>query len=266
MPLAIASVFAAGLSVASAAVIQPGMTDNFDNGDTAGWTNGRRVSADGDAVDVPNVKNGYLEVRSCGASCVDSDGDPITINKRLVVFNETQDFGAGYESPWAGDYSKIKTISADVMATSSEVSNLNLRLAFISKNDAGKKTFFVSKDPFKLKTDGQWQKMAIDLASENFLASPKGHKTKKFKPVEDSVFTNALTNLDGLKFLSSATPRYSSGDKPEDETIIAATLGIDNITASGDVSNVPLPGAAWLMISGLMGLGGISVNKRKQAA
>ncbi len=263
MPLAIASVFVAGLSVASAAIdgkIMPGMTDNFDNGSAMGWTNGARVKT----PHPPHVENGKLVVESFGER-FDDEGRPINDNKRMAFFNESYSFDRGrntFDSPWEGDYSGIKAIKADFSATSTTTDNLYLRLSF---TDGDK--FFSSKNPFVLPTDGVERTATFLLDAASFSASGDYNKGNTFADVDQATFDAAIKNLFGVKIISNEEyPIYGGGD------VVAAKLTMDNFMATDQLATtpppppttVPLPGASWLMISGLVGLGGVASGKRRQ--
>jgi hypothetical protein len=249
-PIAIAGVFFAGMSVATAGVIADGMTDDFNDGTTMGWTNGARVKT----PHPPHVENGVLVVESFGER-LDDDGKVINDNKRMAFFNESYSYDRGkntYDSPWEGDYTDINSITANYMATSSTEDNLYMRLSFTDGDN-----FYSSKTAFVLPTDGKLHSYTFCLDYKNFAVSDQYNDGSSFKAAEAAAFDESLKHIFGLKFLSNKdNPIYGGSD------VVAAKLSIDNIMAS---SAVPLPGAVWLMISGLLGLNGLSSYKRSKA-
>lgn len=227
-----------GVSTVSASVVQPGMIDDFEDGTTQSWVKGIEQSK---AAILPptNIANAdesnrYLEVQSIGGT---DDPTAREAHSRMVVFNENQ---------WVGDYTGITSITASMKASSITEEYLYMRLAIYDvKTDGNSQSRFVSSNAQLLKANGSdWLTLTFSLASED-LTRFRGEKEA----------TDVLKNVSQLRFLSSKNEA-----KAWDVDKIAATLSIDNVSA---VSAVPLPGAAWLMFSGIVGLVGMSSSKRQ---
>jgi hypothetical protein len=227
-----------GASSVSASVIQSGLIDDFENGTTQSWVKGIEQSK---AAILPpknmanaDESNRYLEVQSIGGT---DDSAAREAHSRMVIFNESQ---------WAGDYTGIATITASMKATSITEEYLYMRLAIFDEKVSGEsQSRYVSSNAQLLKADGSdWQTLTFSLAPKD-LTQFRGEKQAE----------EVLKNVSQLRFLSSKNEA-----KAWDVDKIAATLAIDNIAA---VTTVPLPGAAWLMISGVLGLVRMSSSKRQ---
>jgi len=268
--LAITGIIIAGISTASATITQPatlitpGLINDFQDGTTMGWTNGGRVGT----AHPPTVKldgdNYYLETTSKGMPAEGED----THNQRLVTYNSTSDWTKNSPdsipttSKWTGDYSNISRIEGRVMATSDDptVDKIHLRMAasdWFSNWDPltgtytegeQKGSFYSSIAVIEIPTTGVWFDFSFDIGADDFVQMEVDGRP-------DVPFSEALKSITEIRFSSNEDAVFWGGD------IIKATLGLDDIRAIG-VSAVPLPGAAWLMISGLIGLGSLSSRKR----
>jgi hypothetical protein len=241
-----------GVATSSASIIQPGMIDDFEDGTTQSWIKGIEIPK-ASILPPKNIANAdesnrYLQVQSLGRRIADPGARDA--HSRMVVFNETD---------WAGDYTGITSINAMMKATSTTEDYLYMRLAIFDEDVSGiPQSRYVSSDPQLLKTDGNWHPVSLTLATED-LTRFRGQKNAE----------DVLKNVSHLRFLSSKDQAAAwQVDK------IQATLGIDDITAMvgsmpraaetiPDVSAVPLPASVWLMISGIVGLIGMSPFKRQ---
>jgi len=266
--LAVTGLLVAGISTASATItdhslIAPGLMSDFQDGTTMGWTNGGRVGT----AHPPTVKqdgdNYYLETTSKGEP---TEGEN-THNQRLVTYNSTSDWTKNSpdsiptESQWSGDYSNIVRIVGRAMATSDDptVDKIHLRIGMSDwftywdavegtyPEGVQKGSFYTSNQVIELPTTGVWTDFSFEINGDSFT-----QMTREGRP--DIPFVDALKNISEIRVMSTEEPgKFFGGD------IIQATLGLDDIQA---VSAVPLPGAVWLMISGLIGLGSLSSHKR----
>lgn len=250
-PLLISGLLVAGISTASAALIDPGLMNDFQDGSVGGWKAG---TASADENLLPHIVNGdgdnkYLKVEAFA----NDNGKKSGANRRMVFFND---------STWHGDFSQIAAISADFKATSSEESALHLRLSFVS-GEGDQRRFYSSKDAFVVATDGQWNSASFALAAENFFVNAAddelGEAGEDFSAVDANQFAAAIAGIHEIKFLSNEDyPQWAGVD------VIRAELGVDNLAVSA-VTTVPVPGAVWLMATGLIGLSSFSARKRRQA-
>lgn len=246
--LFIAGILIAGVSTASANVISSGLISDFEGGNLDGWIAGG-ASDDKDLMPKLMGEGGgtYLHVQAFA----NDNGKKSGANRRIAFFNQSDN--------WSGDYSNISAVKGDFKATSAEESALYMRLNFIGADE--KK--YSSKDAFQLDTDGAWQTFTFDLDAGSFFVQSEedelGEEGADFEAVTISQFAAAVLDIEELKFVSNKDyPQWSAVD------VVRADLGVDNLAVVSSVSNVPLPGAAWMMISGLAGLG-LSAKRRSKA-
>lgn len=247
--LLLSSILTAGISTASANVISSDLASDFEGGLLDGWTGGE---ASKDKGLLPGLMgegdNTYLQVRALA----NDNGKKSGANRRIAFFNQSEN--------WVGDYSNITAIKGDFKATSADKDALFMRLNFVGADE--KK--YSSKNAFQLDTDGSWQTFTFGLDADSFFVQGDedelGEDGADFQSVSAAQFALAILDIEELKFVSNEDyPQWSGVD------VVRADLGVDNLAVVSNVSNVPLPGAAWLMISGLLGLGGITSKKRSKA-
>ncbi len=228
-------------SLATATVILPGMTDDFEDGTSMSWIKGSAPYKNSflSPVNIANddESNRYLQVRSLGG-----EDNPLLRqpHSRMVLFNEKQ---------WAGDYSQVTALQMRMKAEAD--APLYMRLA-IYDNNPDRYSRFVSLNPVLLPADGEWHWLSLSLAADDLV---------RFRG--ESSIEQVLSNVSHLRFLSSKEYAESWGVDQ-----IKATLSIDDITAigvdSGTVSSVPVPSAIWLMISAVLGLFGLSARGNRK--
>ena len=232
--------FFIGTGAASAVVVLPGMIDDFETGTTMSWVKGSSPRSDATSLPPINLANGdesnrFLEVHSHGGI-----PDPLfrDAHSRMVFFNEAQ---------WAGDYSQIGSISMKMKAVSTD--DLYMRLAIYDSGPDRVYSRYVSTAPTILTADGEWHEISLSLLAKD-LSRFRGERTAE----------DVLTDVSHLRILSSKDYAEAWGiDK------IIATLGVDDITAvaiSSPVATVPVPAAIWFMFSALLGLAGLSRNRK----
>lgn len=204
------------LLAARAHAITLGQIDDFEDGTTQSWTDGSPS---------PNPPVNVADGGPSGAGdgfLQDVSAGGNGPGSALVVFNFTQ---------WIGDY-----VAAGVGALAMDIANLGsdplyMRIAFEGAGGGR----YGSTDAAVLPADGEWYHLSFDLAAVSLISG------------EDPLEV-VLGDLTTLRILSSEAGPAWTGDR------IAATLGVDNITAVGAV---PLPGAAWLMLCAVGAIGGL---------
>jgi len=226
----------------SANVILPGMIDDFEDGTTNSWVKGQNAGSDRAPINLANEdeSNRFLQVKSYGEGASGFDA-----GSRMVFFNEKQ---------WAGDYTGIGSISLTMKAYSLTEEALYMRLAIFDSAPSGDYSRYVSTTSQQLVADGEWHTISLSLAADDLT---------RFRGEQSA--SEVLTNVSHLRILSSENDAKGWGvDK------ISATLSIDNITAnpfvsaqSAELNAVPVPATLWFMISGLLGLTGISFQQKR---
>lgn len=258
-PITMASVFVVSISTASAALIEPGMMNDFEDGTPMGWENGPRQVKTSNQPKVVQDQvggNSYLQVTSLGGPPGDGTS-PSVRTGRMTVSNSSYtlvdgeydfDDQSGHGSKWSGDYSNIARITGKAMATSDTEDSLYLRLG-IGDYRTDAKVYYSSKTVFELPTDGTWTDFSFELDADDFVDQGLFGEFNT-----DFTFEQLIKDAPHIRFISRKEENLFYGGER-----IAATLGLDDITA---VSAVPLPGAVWMMISGLLSLSGLSSYKR----
>ncbi len=172
--------------------------DTFDQ-DVAGWIQGASL---GNVTRQPTggpagVSDPFLQIVSTGLSGGGS---------RLVVFNRTQ---------WSGDYLSAGVSSITLSAKNLGSTSLNFRLAFgdtLASKQGG--NWYASTTSIDLAPESDWTDVEFPLLGNEFTLS-----------AGNLSFDAVLANINTFRFLH-ATVASDIG------TPIAATIGLDNITAT----------------------------------
>ncbi len=196
----------------SANAISLGQIDTFQDGLPAEWTEG------GPSPNPPVVI---------------SDGGPAGAGDAWLQNIATGTFGPGGAqimfnfSQWTGDYlaAGVTVITAN-MANFGE-QDLSMRIAM--EGAAG--TRIGSAEAVLLPADGQWHSGSFGLM-----------------PWQLAVVSGADTPADVLATVTSLRILAAAGGPAWIADFVPSTLGVDNIAAS---AVVPVPGAVWLLLSGL---------------
>jgi hypothetical protein len=221
------------LQSSQAAAVSTFQLDDFSNGTTQGWEMGLSSIT---ATHMTNITDGGPAGTGDRFLEVVADGSNIAGGK-LTFFNQAQ---------WPGDYlgAGITSIAMDVKNFSSSEA-LNLRLAieggFLDPNNTGEFVggFFATSASVSLDNGSDWTHVVFSLAPGDL--TPVSGRSG-FGVTGNNVQA-AIANVLELRLLNSASPAWAGSP-------VVATLGIDNVCAA-----VPLPPAALLFGSGLMGLG-----------
>jgi hypothetical protein len=198
-------------SPSCAFAVTKGQKDDFENGTTQSWRVGSRGTGGGSPV---NVATGGPGGASDNYMRLTSTGSFGALSK-LVVFNDSQ---------WTGPYdSTVAGVSMQLANFGATALKMRIALQDNSFNT------YVSK-AFDLAPDGQWRTASWVLNTADF-TSPTGG--------------NINTGRNGIRevrILHSVGGSGLTGDP------IAATVGVDNITATA----VPEPGVAGLAAVGML--------------
>jgi hypothetical protein len=196
-----------------------GQSDTFQDGSLQGWQIGKGTPPTNSTEGSGGATDRYLRVTSIGGS-----GE----NSKMVVFNTAQ---------WAGSYTSGTITRLDIrMAnlTPTPSTTLFMRIAIIGA--AGE---YVSTTPLLLPADGVWRSASFPLDITSLTKLSGG------------TLADTLASVSELRVLSLAGPAL---DKRGDA--VAATLGIDNVTA------VPEPSAT--AIAGMLS-GGLLVRRSRRS-
>ncbi len=265
--LTVIGVFVAGISSASAALIDPGLINDFQDGTTMGWTNGARVQTKTPPTVKKEGDNYYLEVKSKGKPAPGDTNPEANHSKRMTVFNESYDWtiprwlnpeplpgGTPYTSDWAGDYSNIGKIEGRVKIATKEADTVFMTLEiwdFFLHNETG--VNYIANTVVEVPTGGEWIDFSFDITPENVHPSPWWTVAKLGEDARS--YEELRKNTTGIRFAV-----YN--DLDDREAVFKGTMGLDDIR----VSAVPLPGAVWMMIFGLLSLGGLFAYKCRHTA
>jgi len=225
------------LTPLTAAAVSLGQIDNFSDGTLQGWQMGKvlvtnnhlsNIAAGGPA----GMNDNYLQVIS--------HQNETTSGNKITFFNKQQ---------WAGNYTAggITTISMDLKNFTSSAP-LNIRLAINGGHTDSASNFigglFATTASVTLTSGGAWTHAVFSLAPGDLVpVSGNGGTT-------GNDVNATLANVLQLRLLNSPNPAWAG-------SLVSATLGVDNITA------VPLPPAAMLFATGLIGLGGAATCRRR---
>jgi len=218
------------LQSGTASAISLGQIDDFTDGTTQTWIMGASGVT---ATHITNIASGGPAGTGDNFLQVVADGT-LVAGGRLTLFNQAQ---------WTGDYlsAGITSIALDLKNFSSS-EPLNMRLAieggFLDPNNPGSFIggLFATSASVTLESGGGWTHVVFSLLADD-LTPVSGRSGVPGNDVQA-----ALANVTELRLLNSASPDWTG-------LPVVATLGIDNVSA------VPLPPAALLFASGLMGLG-----------
>lgn len=213
--------FAGSLIVPTAAVAIPITPDTFEDETTMGWfvpgvsPNPPEVILTGGPS---GVGDAYLDLTATGGGGAGS---------RLAVLNSSQ---------WMGDY-----LAAGITAITMDVNNFG-------PEDLVLRLLFENFGP----TPGPPTDLALTLAGV-FVPAGSGWISVSFDLTNVGALLGtvggALGDVDTLRIFHNPDPTFP-GPNLGIPTVIA-TLGVDNITAVGDVTAVPEPGTLFLVGAGI---------------
>jgi hypothetical protein len=213
----------------TARAVSVGQIDDFEDGTLQGWMMGSNNIT---ATHMTNITDGGPAGVGDNFLQVVSHETEVTGGGRLAFFNKAQ---------WTGDYlgAGITAIAMDVNNFSSSEA-LNLRLAinggFLDSSFNVIGGLFATSASVSLGSGRGWVHVVFSLVPGDLTAVSGRSGTTGNNVLE------TLANVTELRLLNSANPDWTG-------PLVSATLGIDNVWA------VPLPPAALLFGSGLVGLG-----------
>ncbi|MEM1041235.1 MAG: T9SS type A sorting domain-containing protein [Bacteroidota bacterium] len=185
------------LATPASAQVTVGQSDDFQDGTTQDWRNGRNTP------DVSNVATGGPD--GAGDSYLQVVADGSFIAGRLAVFNDEQ---------WSGDFTAAGVTSVTVDLNNTGANDLVIRL-WIENNFAGPGDGdVVSTDGVSLPAGSGWQSFTFSVLPEDLT------------PLGATSAGDVLTNVRRFRFYHGPT---ATAPGPN----IVAELGLDNITADG---------------------------------
>ncbi len=240
---------------AFAVIINSNLLNDFEDDSTHGWKYG------GSAKDKPEIQpkvvqdsdgNRFLEVTSKGGG-PDGRGP----GSRMTFINETE---------WRGNYNRAGVGSIQARMKNMGDDPLYMRVGFTTR--AIEEWHFAASDTsLELPADGQWYDLSFAIDKENI--------TPFFGSEEECCFTEwdfdeVVGGVNQLKFHNGKEAHFWAGDR------VKSKLGVDDIRVSSevlqsislsenavgntaaDVTTVPIPAAAWLFLTAVLGVTGIS--------
>lgn len=176
--------------------------DDFQDGTTQEWRIGGAGNATNGPINVPNAGpagsgDNCLQYTSLGGNGVAS---------KMVFYSQNQQ--------WSGDFTSegVDQISMDVNV---QTNDLNLRIAMQGTNG----TRICSTNSISVTASGSWSNITFPITAGDFTVVGGGGDAA-------SVLSSVLT----VRILSSSSPTW---DLPD---VIAATIQVDNVTASSSLS------------------------------
>ena len=206
---------------ASTAWALPVGIDDFEDGTTQGWHVGGaspappvNVSTGGPA----GVDDAYLQLQALGGNGPGS---------RLSVLNLSQ---------WTGDFTSVDAIGMDVNNFGPD--SVTLRLLFVNFPDAPGPPTDVAWTiaPVVVPSGSGWNLVGFNLDPANLFA-PFG------------TVAGALSDVDELRIFHNPEPFFGGPNVGAPPVVV--TLGIDNIGAIVESTEVPEPSSMLLMLAGL---------------
>ena len=199
--LTVLVVFAINMPTAFSQAITAGQVDDFEDGTVQGWTEGTTSPNDPVNVAAGGPQGGddnYLSNVSSGGAGAGG---------KMTMFNRAQ---------WTGDYNAAEVEMIRMWLVNEGNTAMQVRIA-IHFPSGGTDTWFASTTGFELLADGVWVQAEFNL-NANELTFITG--------VDD--LATVLGNVTEFRILSSNAVNFR-GDT------IAATLGVDDIEATGGV-------------------------------
>ena len=185
------------LGIDASAQITNNQTDNFEDGTVQGWSEGSTRTSPNPPENIADGGPGgtgdnYLQNVSSGGEGAGS---------KLVMFNTVQ---------WKGDYISAGVTDISMHMINLGATNLEMRLAF----DGSSGGRFSSTNAVSLSAGSGWQTVVFPIGPSDLTS------------VDGGIDVNAtLGNVTELRILHNTSPSWRGAS-------IAATLGVDNITAS----------------------------------
>lgn len=216
-----AAAAAASLAVAPACAVTLGQSDTFEDGSTQGWRAGPAHPLPPTVIATGGpggTDDAYLQLQAIGGAGPAS---------RLAVENIDQ---------WTGNYMAAGVTALTLDAYNFGPTDLRLRLLF----DGSDGTNFArawSTTPVLLPAGSGWQPLRFEITAADLTVEGGGSVAL------------ALSQTYSIRLFHGTASNFPGG-------AVAATLGIDNVTA------VPEPAAALLLA---LGLGALGLLRRRPA-
>ncbi len=191
-----------------------GQIDDFTGGTTGNWAIGNLNSPFAPV----NISSGgpFEATESPDAFLQLSSSGTSGAGSKLISFNINQ---------WTGDYIGAGVTEISLYFNNMGSNAVNMRLGFF-----GAESTFSTQQGFSINPGSGWQEFTFDLTAEDVVLLSG-----------TASFAQGFANIAEMRILSSVNPAFS-GD------LIAATVGIDNITA------IPEPSSILLLLTGVAGL------------
>lgn len=223
--------FFSWLSTASAVQV----INDFEDGTLQGWRQGRRAV---DPLTIATEANGnkYMVLESFGPRS-GRHPDP---NSKIASFGGDQ---------WEGTvFNGMNVFFADMINFGD--TDVPITIAIADKDGF---TSYTSNKSVVLEANGEWTHIEFQMVAEDFDAHA----------LDTNLFPETPFDI-GLEY-TSLFRIYSAEDGFHPDKIVAK-LGLDNLgVAQVDLSEVPVPAAFWLFVSGVIGLRGIATRSLKVA-